>query len=50
VVAAPASDAPALAARLLEQRILVSARHGLVRVSPHFYNDESDLQALERAL
>jgi selenocysteine lyase/cysteine desulfurase len=50
VVAAPASDAPALAARLLEQRILVSARHGLVRVSPHFYNDESDLQALKRAL
>jgi selenocysteine lyase/cysteine desulfurase len=43
-------DAPALAAALKERGILASARHGRLRVSTHFYNDESDLQALNRAL
>lgn len=50
IVAAPAGDAPALAARLKQQRILVSARHGLLRVSTHFYNDESDVARLREAL
>jgi selenocysteine lyase/cysteine desulfurase len=26
--------------------VVVAARHGNLRVSPHFYNDESDLRAL----
>lgn len=43
-------DPAALAARLKEQRILVSARHGNLRVSLHFYNDESDVAALAAAL
>ncbi len=43
-------DASTLAALLAKQRIIVSARHGNLRVSPHFYNDESDLQRLDEAL
>jgi selenocysteine lyase/cysteine desulfurase len=46
----PGRDAAALARWLKERRILVSARHGRLRVSPHFYNDESDIEALRRAL
>jgi selenocysteine lyase/cysteine desulfurase len=46
----PGRDAAALARALKERRILVSARHGRLRVSPHFYNDESDIEALRCAL
>lgn len=46
----PSGDASALAKELASQRIIVAARHGNLRVSPHFYNDESDLQALTEAL
>jgi selenocysteine lyase/cysteine desulfurase len=28
----------------------VAARQGYLRVSPHFYNDESDLERFEQAL
>ena len=35
---------------LKEQRIVVSARHGRLRVSTHFYNDESDIDRLRAAL
>lgn len=50
IVAAPVEDAAALAARLRQRRILVSARHGLLRVSTHFYNDETDIARLAEAL
>lgn len=43
-------DASELSRRLKERGVLVSARHGLLRVSTHFYNDFSDLTALESAL
>ena len=43
-------DAAALARELDKRRIVVAARHGNLRVSPHFYNDESDLAALARGL
>jgi selenocysteine lyase/cysteine desulfurase len=43
-------DASALARRLQQQRIVVAARHGNLRVSPHFYNSEADLEKLEAAL
>jgi selenocysteine lyase/cysteine desulfurase len=43
-------DASALAKRLAEQRIVVAARHGNLRVSPHFYNNETDLERLRVAL
>ncbi len=39
-------DASALARGLAQRGIIVSARHGNLRVSPHFYNDESDFAAL----
>jgi cysteine desulfurase/selenocysteine lyase len=43
-------DARDLARELKTRNVLVAARHGNLRVSPHFYNDESDLQRLEEAL
>lgn len=52
VVAArfPGRDPGALARELKARHVLVSARHGNLRVSPHFYNDESDLERLAAAL
>jgi cysteine desulfurase / selenocysteine lyase len=50
----PGVDAGALRQRLEEGKIYVSARHGALRVSAHFYNDENDLirfrDALDKAL
>jgi len=46
----PGRDPRELARSLRERRILVSARHGRLRVSPHFYNDEADLETLREAL
>jgi selenocysteine lyase/cysteine desulfurase len=46
----PGVDSGKLAQSLRERRILVSARHGRLRVSPHFYNDETDLEAMASAL
>jgi selenocysteine lyase/cysteine desulfurase len=44
------SDASELARRLKERRVLVSARHGNLRVSAHFYNNEADFDRLEAEL
>ena len=46
VVAArwPHRDAGQLAVALKQKRILVSARHGHLRLSTHFYNDEQDVE------
>jgi selenocysteine lyase/cysteine desulfurase len=46
----PRIDASGLARELKARGVLVSARHGWLRVSPHFYNDECDLARLEGAL
>jgi selenocysteine lyase/cysteine desulfurase len=46
----PGADPGELARSLKERRILVSARHGRLRVSPHFYNDDTDLETLRSAL
>jgi len=43
-------DVSALARALKEQRVLVAARRGHLRVSPHFYNNEQDLEVFGRAL
>jgi selenocysteine lyase/cysteine desulfurase len=43
-------DASELARRLEEQKIVVAARHGNLRVSPHFYNTEEDLERFKSAL
>jgi selenocysteine lyase/cysteine desulfurase len=46
----PGRDVSALSKRLNGRRIVVSARHGFLRVSPHLYNNEPDLQTLLAAL
>jgi len=43
-------DVSALARQLRAERVLVSARHGNLRVSTHFYNNERDLEDFDRAL
>jgi cysteine desulfurase/selenocysteine lyase len=43
-------DVSVLARALKEQRILVAARRGHLRVSPHLYNNEQDLEIFERGL
>ncbi len=43
-------DVSALVRGLTEQRVLVAARRGSLRVSPHLYNNEHDLEIFERAL
>jgi len=43
-------DVSALARALKEQRVLVAARRGHLRVSPHYYNNEQDLETLASAL
>lgn len=45
-----AVDASVVARRLRERHVLLSARHGNLRVSTHFYNNEADVDCLEREL
>jgi len=46
----PGHNVSQIAKDLRGQRILVAARHGQLRVSPHFYNDEEDLDRLMTGL
>jgi cysteine desulfurase/selenocysteine lyase len=46
----PKQDPSHLARELKARRVLVAARHGFLRVSPHFYNNESDLDRLDAEL
>ena len=47
----PGMDASGTANMLRTQhRIVIAARHGRLRISPHFYNDEGDVKRLESAL
>lgn len=46
----PDRDASQLARELRAKGIILAARHGNLRVSPHFYNSEEDLEVLRRAL
>jgi selenocysteine lyase/cysteine desulfurase len=43
-------DAVEIASRLKDRNVIVSARHGRLRVSAHFYNNEDDLARLREAL
>ncbi len=43
-------DARQMVRDLHERKVLVAARHGNLRVSAHFYNDESDLDRFEQEL
>jgi selenocysteine lyase/cysteine desulfurase len=47
---AGSADASAVARLMKAERVIVSARHGRLRVSPHFYNDEADLARLQETL
>ena len=46
----PGRDPSALAKALKRDNILVSARKGYLRVSPHFYNNEGDVEVFLRTL
>jgi cysteine desulfurase/selenocysteine lyase len=46
----PGEDSSRLARDLKSRRVVVAARHGFLRVSPHFYNNHQDLDKLEEAL
>jgi selenocysteine lyase/cysteine desulfurase len=44
------ADPSSIARELKSQHVLVAARHGFLRISPHFYNNERDLDVLEEKL
>ena len=46
----PGRDASALVRQMQARSVLVAARHGNLRVSPHFYNNEADLLRLAETL
>ncbi len=46
----PGQDPSRLARELKTRKVLVAARHGYLRISPHFYNNDQDLQRLEEEL
>ena len=46
----PGTDPGEIARRMESDGVLVSARSGFLRVSPHYYNDESDIDAFAAAL
>lgn len=46
----PGRDVSAMAKALASRRVLVSARHGGMRISTHFYNTENDLDHLSEEL
>lgn len=50
MIAIKCTDAPALVAKLAERDIVVSDRDNNLRISPHFYNNEQDIDTLFTAL
>jgi selenocysteine lyase/cysteine desulfurase len=46
----PGRDVADVVRSLKEHNILVAARHGRLRLSPHFYNTEDDVERLYAAL
>jgi selenocysteine lyase/cysteine desulfurase len=46
----PGVDVAELQARLRERDVFVSVRGSVIRVSPHVYNDASDIDALKSVL
>jgi selenocysteine lyase/cysteine desulfurase len=50
LMAIAATDAPALVRELAAEGIVVSDRDGNVRISPHYYNNDDDIDTLFGAL
>ncbi|MEJ8568012.1 aminotransferase class V-fold PLP-dependent enzyme [Elongatibacter sediminis] len=50
LMALASTDAPALVRAMSEENIVVSDRDGNLRVSPHYYNNDDDIQRLFAAL
>ena len=50
LVAVASTDAPALAAALADDGVVVSSRDGNLRVSPHLYNSTGDVEAVLASL
>jgi selenocysteine lyase/cysteine desulfurase len=50
LVAIRSSDEVLLVTRLADMGVVVSSRASNIRISPHCYNDEADIEALFRAL
>jgi cysteine desulfurase/selenocysteine lyase len=46
----PGADSAALAKKLAEENINISARRAYLRISPHFYNNEDDVAVLLAAI
>jgi len=46
----PGRDPSHLARELSKKRVHVAARHGFLRISPHFYNNDDDLERLCEAI
>jgi selenocysteine lyase/cysteine desulfurase len=46
----PGRDPSHLARELKKSNVHVAARHGFLRISPHFYNDQNDLEQLCEAI
>lgn len=46
----PERDASQMARALKEKKVVISARHGNLRIAPHFYNNEDDLEKLRTSL
>jgi cysteine desulfurase / selenocysteine lyase len=46
----PGRDPSYLARELTKRSVNVAARHGFLRISPHFYNDNNDLEQLCEAI
>ncbi len=50
MVALKAKDAPAMVTALAGEGFVISSRDGNVRLSPHFYNEEADIDAVFEAI
>ena len=50
MIALKSQDAPALVGRLAASGIVISDRDNNLRISPHFYNNEQDVERLFSAL
>jgi cysteine desulfurase/selenocysteine lyase len=46
----PGKDVARIVTDLRARKVVVAARHGRLRISPHFYNNEADLQRFEDTL